>query len=134
MLQLKFVPFPVLSTERLLLREVDTNDAKEIFFLRSDKTVLQYLGREPAKSIDDAVTFIERIKNNEQNADGVLWGIQLKKYPSLLGTICFWNFQKENYRAEIGYVLHPNSHGKGIMNAQVFPLFSLRSIQTAQLR
>lgn len=116
MLQVNFTPFPVLSTERLLLRELDTSDANEIFFLRSDKTVLQYLDKEPAKSIDEAIAFIELIKKELQDNKSVLWGIQLKNNPALIGTICYWRIQKEHYRAEVGYVLHPNQQGKGVMN------------------
>jgi ribosomal-protein-alanine N-acetyltransferase len=32
-----------------------------------------------------------------------------------MGTIGFWRIQKEHYRAEIGYLLHPSWQGKGIM-------------------
>ena len=49
MLELNFTPFPVLSTERLQLREITADDANEIFFLRSDKEVLKYLDKEPTK-------------------------------------------------------------------------------------
>ena len=51
MLELNFSPFPELRTERLFLRKLTKNDAKEIFFLRSNEDVLHYIGREPAKSI-----------------------------------------------------------------------------------
>lgn len=33
----------------------------------------------------------------------------------LIGTICLWNINQENYSAEIGYELHPEWQGKGIM-------------------
>ena len=33
-----------------------------------------------------------------------------------VGTICIWNISRENLRAEIGYVLHPDWQGKGLMN------------------
>jgi RimJ/RimL family protein N-acetyltransferase len=53
MLELNFTPFPVLSTERLELRKITTTDAEAIFFLRSDKRVLQFIDREPANSVDE---------------------------------------------------------------------------------
>jgi ribosomal-protein-alanine N-acetyltransferase len=116
MLQLSFQPFPTIHTERLFLRAVDTADANEIFFLRSDATVLTYLDKAPAKSIDEAVEFIERIQKDGAKADGVLWGIALKESDAIVGTIGFWQMQKEHYRAEIGYALHPAWQGKGIMD------------------
>ena len=72
MLQLNFTPFPVLHTKRLQLRSVEIDDAGEIFFLRSDKKLLKYLDREPAKTLKDAADFVERIQNDQKNNDGIL--------------------------------------------------------------
>jgi ribosomal-protein-alanine N-acetyltransferase len=51
------------------------------------------------------------INNNEI----ILWGITKPPSTDLIGTICFWRIEKENFRAEIGYVLHPDYHAQGIM-------------------
>ena len=64
MLQLNFAPFPQIATERLLLRRLTLSDAPDIFFLRSDKNVLQFLGKEPAKTISEAEEFINKIDLN----------------------------------------------------------------------
>lgn len=37
----------------------------------------------------------------------------------MIGNICLWNIQPENNKAELGYALHPNFHGKGIMQEAV---------------
>ncbi|MEO6328855.1 MAG: GNAT family protein [Ginsengibacter sp.] len=42
-------------------------------------------------------------------------GNNTKYHSTLIGTICFWNINKEHYRSEIGYALHPGYQGKGIM-------------------
>jgi ribosomal-protein-alanine N-acetyltransferase len=116
MIELNFTPFPELRTKRLLLRKLTANDAAEIFFLRSNEDVLRYLGREPAKSITEAKEFIELINKNVHENVSVLWGIALLDEPAkVIGTICLWNFKPENYRTEIGYILHPDHWGKGIM-------------------
>lgn len=119
MLQPNFSPFPLITTERLVLREITTNDANEIFFLRSDKGLLTYLDKAPEKSIDETIAFIGIIKKNQKDNDGILWGITLKESNSVIGTICYWRMQKEHYRAEIGYILHPAQQGKGIMNEAI---------------
>jgi Acetyltransferases, including N-acetylases of ribosomal proteins len=115
MLTVNFNPFPVLSTDRLILRQVMQNDVNEIFFLRSDKRVLQFLAKDAAASIDVASLFIKNINELESNNDAITWGIALKNEEKLIGTICYWNITKEHYRAEIGYALHPDMQGKGIM-------------------
>ena len=95
------------------------NDAERIFFFRSDLRVLQYLDKAPAKSIDEATAFIERIKKDQQSNNGILWGITLKDDPTLIGTIGFWRIEKEHYRVEIGYQLHPEEQGKGLMQEAI---------------
>ena len=115
MLPVNFNPFPIIHTERLLLRQVKQGDVNEIFFLRSDKRVLEYLDRAPAATIEDAAVWIEKIIDLEKNNDAVTWAITCKPDITLTGTIGFWNITKEHYRSEIGYVLHPHHHKKGIM-------------------
>lgn len=120
MLELNFTPFPELKTERLLLRRLQKTDANEMFFLRSNEDVLRYLGKEPASSVKEAEEFIVKIDKAVDDNESVLWGIALISDPAvLIGTICLWNFKKENYRGEIGYILHPDHWRKGIMKEAI---------------
>lgn len=119
MLSVNFDPFPVLTTNRLLLRRVESSDVNEILFLRSDERVLKFLNRLPAHSLSEASEFIQSLKKFEENNNAITWAVTLKDERQLIGTICFWNIQKEHYRAEIGYVLHPDFQGKGIMKEAV---------------
>ncbi|MBS1598727.1 MAG: GNAT family N-acetyltransferase [Bacteroidetes bacterium] len=120
MLQLNFTPFPILQTERLLLRQISTEDIPEIFVLRSNDAVNKYLDRPKAQSFDDVRTFIQNINLGIQKNQSILWGIFLKNQPTLIGTICLYNILPENNSAEIGYELIPHFQGKGIMQ-EVFP-------------
>jgi len=115
MLELNFDPFPLLSTERLLLRRITEEDADQIFFLRSDKQVLRYLDRDPITSINDALQWIRMIDAGVRSNEFIAWAMSLKNEKDLVGTISFWNIRKEHYRSEIGYALHPSYQGKGLM-------------------
>lgn len=115
MLTINFNPFPELSTERLQLRQINNEDANELFLLRSDERVMSFIDRPRAKSIFDALEFIQKVNDSLTNNDGINWGIALKNDSKLIGTIGFWRIVKEHHRAEIGYLLHPDYHGKGIM-------------------
>ncbi|MDB5222353.1 MAG: family N-acetyltransferase [Chitinophagaceae bacterium] len=119
MLTINFNPFPVVSTNRLILRQVMQEDVNEIFFLRSDKRVLTHLAKAPAASTEEASLFIKKINELEKNNDAITWGITLRGEEKLIGTICYWNITKEHYRAEMGYVLHPDFQGKGIMQEAI---------------
>jgi len=115
MLDFSFDPFPVITTERLILRRVTESDVNEILFLRSDKKVLEYISMPHTKSSEEARAFIKKIDGLIQSNEGINWAISLKGETKLIGTICIWNIIKEHHRAEVGYVLHPEHQGKGIM-------------------
>jgi ribosomal-protein-alanine N-acetyltransferase len=120
MLQPNFTPFPGLSTARLLLRRLTIEDAPEVFFLRSDPEIMQFLSREPATTIKEAEDFIFKINNDIDNNEAIMWAIVLKENPAnVIGNICFWRILKEHYRAELGYVLHPECWRKGIMKETI---------------
>jgi ribosomal-protein-alanine N-acetyltransferase len=92
------------------------DDAPAIYFLRSDETVLRFIGKEPATSLNEAEEFIQRINTSIDNNETIMWAVSLVDDPATaIGTICYWRIQPENYRAEIGYVLHPAYWRKGIM-------------------
>jgi ribosomal-protein-alanine N-acetyltransferase len=116
MLELNFSPFPEIKTERLLLRKMTDADAEEIYFLRSDETVMKYIDRERPKSEEEALAFIQKVNNNIDNNESVMWAIALQENPhTLIGNIGFWRIINQHYRSEIGYMLHPGFWGKGIM-------------------
>lgn len=115
MLTIKFIPFPVLRTERLTLRQLSINDDKEIFALRSNPQVNRYLGRAPSNTIEDARNFIHKIEEIVSKNEGIYWAITQTTNDKLIGTICLFNFSNENDQAEIGYELLPIFQGQGIM-------------------
>jgi ribosomal-protein-alanine N-acetyltransferase len=106
--------FPTLTTERLVLRRLELNDAAEIMQLRSDERVNTYLERPKSITIDEAVEFINKINNGIKNGESYYWIISLSNDSKLAGTICLWNIDKENSRIEVGYELHPDFQGKGL--------------------
>ena len=116
MLDLKFTPFPEIKSKRLLLRKMTDADAAEILFLRSDDTVMQYIDREKTKSLEEAIAFIQKINTAVDNNESIMWAIALQDKPdTMIGNICFWRIDKQHYRSEVGYMLHPGFWGKGIM-------------------
>jgi len=120
MLEVNFTPFPDITTERLLLRRMTQEDTDEIFFLRSNEEVMNYIDRPRAVTIQDAKDFLGIIDKSLEGNDGITWGITLKDKPAkLIGTIGYWRLKKEHYRAEIGYMLNPVFWKKGIMKEAI---------------
>lgn len=119
MLNRNFSPFPVLTTDRLTLRQLVTDDEQEIFVLRSDSEINKYLDRQPSTAIEDARNFIHMVNENIHKNDSLYWTITLGNRNILVGTICLFSFSDENSKCEIGYELLTTFQGQGIMKEAV---------------
>lgn len=116
MLAINFSPFPEIKTKRLLLRRMTDADAPVLLFMRSHEKVMQFIGREKTKSLEEATAFVQKINASVDANESIMWAITLQEEPAtMIGTICYWNILKDHYRAEVGYMLHPDFWGKGIM-------------------
>ncbi|HWJ92238.1 MAG TPA: GNAT family N-acetyltransferase [Flavisolibacter sp.] len=110
-----FTPFPILTTARLTLRQLSIQDQQGIFALRSDKEINKYLNRQPSKTIEDAIDFINKINDNIKKNNSIYWAITFTKTRTFVGTICLFDFSNEKSSCEIGYELMTNFQGQGIM-------------------
>lgn len=136
MLNINFTPFPILETERLLLRRLVKEDVNEIFALRSDKETMKYIPRPLVKTEEEAIAHFEMIDEKIENNEGINWAITLKKDPKLIGLIGHYRIKPEHFRAEIGYMLLPEYHGKGVIIEAIketvkygFEIMKLHSIE-----
>jgi len=136
MMEVNFTPFPNLETDRLQLRRVVNDDVNEIFALRSDAETMKYIPRPLAKTKDDALTHIAIIDAKIESNEGINWAITLKNNPKLIGIIGHYQIKPEHFRAEIGYMLLPEYHGKGIISEAInevvnygFEIMKLHSIE-----
>lgn len=114
MLELNFSPFPVLRTERLLLRAIVPADAQALFVLRSDPRVMQHIGRPLAKTVEDAEALLEDMRKSFEDRTAIVWALTRHGDPELLGTIGFWRIAAEHHHGELGYLLRPDLWGQGI--------------------
>lgn len=113
---IKFIPFPELTTERLLLRQTVKTDAKEVFFSRSDKEMNKYIRRNPPVNIKEAEDFVDKIIRGMENGENINWSITLNGEQKMIGSICLWNFSPDKKIAEVGYDLHSDFQHQGIMD------------------
>jgi ribosomal-protein-alanine N-acetyltransferase len=114
-----FATFPILETERFVLREATPEDAPAIFRIMSDARVTRYFGREPMLVFDEAIERAEEFRTSFAEQSGVRWAIANRADGEFIGTCGFWRLIKEHFRAEIGYELAPEWWGKGVMTEAV---------------
>lgn len=119
MLTLSFTPFPILESNRLLLRAVTREDVNEVFELRSNPETMKFIPRPLVTSTDEAMAHIEMITKKIAENEGINWAITLKGNPKLLGIIGHYRVKLENYRSEIGYMLLPNYQNQGITSEAI---------------
>lgn len=115
MLTVNFKPFPELTTDRLLLRQPEIDDAAQIFIFRSNPTAMQYIPRAVAQTVADAEDLVGQMNAKLEMNEGINWAITMKDDPKLIGIIGFVRMKKEHFRAEIGYILNPDFHRTGIV-------------------
>lgn len=111
---ISFLPFINLETERLLLRQITPDDVQEVFELRSNPEIMKHIPRPLVTKKEEALDHIQMIQEKIENNEGINWAITLKPDNKLLGIIGHYRIKWEHYRSEIGYMLLPEAHGKGI--------------------
>ena len=117
MLTLNFKEFPVLTTDRLVLREHSMEDASTLFKMRTNEEVMHFIDRERPKTIEDIESFIISFNEGFKQGQHIAWIISLKENPDqMIGSVGYWRTNLANYRAEIGYMLHPDYWRKGIVS------------------
>ncbi|WP_199140702.1 GNAT family N-acetyltransferase [Pedobacter sp. ASV12] len=114
MLVLDFPEFPVLETERLLLREHRSSDADILFDMRTNEEVMRYINRPRPKGLQDVQDLIALIQENTLAGKSLPWVMALKDRPEqMIGSIGYWRIDSDNHRGEFGYMLHPDYWRQG---------------------
>lgn len=109
-------PFPIMETERLVLRETGYSDIDEIYFLRSDAEVNKHLGGGRREGLEAARAHIALVQEQFLSGKIFNWSICLRGAKQMIGSICLWNICRETESAEIGYALHPYHQKRGYMD------------------
>ncbi len=107
------IPFPILTTQRLLLRQLKQSDASAIFQIKSNRSVAQFLNRPLMVSLKEATAFIEKINTGIEKNKWLFWAIELEESKQLVGTICLWQFEEKERSIEIGFEMNPEFQQKG---------------------
>ena len=103
----------LLETERLLLRQLITEDATFMFELLNDPSFIRNIGDRNIRTIDDACAYIVNgpVKSYEKNGFG-LYLVILKETNESIG-ICGLIRRESLEDVDIGYALLPKFWSKG---------------------
>jgi [ribosomal protein S5]-alanine N-acetyltransferase len=100
----------LLETDRLILRELNQDDALEMFLLNQDAEVLKYTGDLPFQDVDEARKFLANYRDYSRNGMG-RWGMLLRNTGELIG----WCGLKkhEDGRVDLGFRIMKNYWNRG---------------------
>ena len=108
--------FPILTTERLLLREIVADDAAALFAIHGNAEAMRWFGTDPLTDIQQARTLVETFADWRKLPNpGTRWAIQRKDEPQLLGSCALFKWNRGWKSCMLGYELAPCAWGAGFM-------------------
>jgi RimJ/RimL family protein N-acetyltransferase len=108
--------FPVLRTERLVLRETADRDVEAVFEMESDPVAMRYWSRPPMREMAEAAASVKRSKTFFPGRVGLKWVISRSGDDRMMGHVSVFNLVEPSDRAEIGYGLARQFWGQGVMH------------------
>jgi ribosomal-protein-alanine N-acetyltransferase len=113
---MKIAEFPVIETERLLLREIVHADVQALFAIHGDPETMKWFGVDPLFDEAGAAKLVDLFASyRSQPNPGARWGIQVKDQESIVGSCGLFAWNRAWRKCTIGYELHPEAQGQGYM-------------------
>lgn len=116
---INFNPCPVLESNRLRIRKITDEDVNEVLSLRADAETMKYISKPLMTTSQDALDYIKLCSDAIAANESINLAITEQQGNKLIGMICLIRLQPVNRRAEIGYILHRDYRGRGIINKAV---------------
>ena len=113
---MRFAPFQILRTERLLLRKFRAEDATAYFScLGSSEEVTKYMLWQPHQSISESEDSIRKTLCRYESATPYTWAITLQETGVLIGRVDLLRFDEQTNTCSFAYMLGVDfwNHGYG---------------------
>lgn len=104
-----------LKTDRLHIRKLKPSDAEAIYEIFSNPDVTRYWSSSQMTKLTEAEKFIRATREGFRDSSLLEWGVIESGTEKLIGTCAFASWDKVHRRAEIGFALHQNRWGNGLM-------------------
>lgn len=108
-----FEVFPVLNTEKLVLKEIKFGYVDDIYNIYKEEEVARHYAIEKFKKIEDAENLVKLYNSNYEKKRLIRWGIAFKDTPVIIGSCGFYDISSK--KAKLAYDLNLNYQKKGVM-------------------
>jgi RimJ/RimL family protein N-acetyltransferase len=107
--------YPI-ETPRLLLRPFVPADFDELFAIRSRIDVTRFLYWEPSSREETAAELAKRVRERTLDREGetLHLAMELRDGGAMIGDVGLTWLSKRHQQGEIGFVVHPDFHGRGL--------------------
>jgi ribosomal-protein-alanine N-acetyltransferase len=107
--------FPVLETERLVLRQPSEGDIRGLYEVFQDEDVMRYYGMEPLKTEQQVLDELNWFNQAFDDATGLRWIVTERDRGAYIGDLGYHKVSPPHSRAEVGYRLAQAYWRRGIM-------------------
>jgi ribosomal-protein-alanine N-acetyltransferase len=107
--------FPVLRTDRLVLRQLAVDDSRAWFRSLSDVVVTELIGMDPLETVEEIGETIDRYTAGFEEGAMMAWAITLRESSQFIGTCSYEHINSEDHSGVIGYDLLREHWGQGFM-------------------
>ncbi len=126
-----FKEFPVLETERIIIRQMLKTDIDVVYDFNSCSDSLKYIIREPFKTKEEASDKLSFFLSGIEDKSAFWWVFTLKKTGEDIGYGGLFDISQAHNRAEIGYGLIKKYWNNGYMSEIISEILNF-GISTAQ--
>jgi RimJ/RimL family protein N-acetyltransferase len=104
-----------LESERLLLRPFAASDLEALLSIHSHPEVARWLYWEPRDEAEVKAALQEKIAGArlERDGDGLSLAVVLRATSEVIGDATLFLLSVEHRQGEIGFLFHPDHHGRG---------------------
>lgn len=110
---------PTLVTERLRLRQFELGDDAGLHACLGDERLLRYWDCPLSRNIQETRGWVRQLAKPATPAESMAWAVADKASDECLGMVNYHHREAGNRRLEIGYILRPDHHGRGLMSEAV---------------
>lgn len=125
-----------IATQRLLLRPLRSDDSPGLFAVYSDHEAMKYWSAQPIRQLDEAAQMVADDLDLQRGDSAAFWAIVLPRTGRVIGKFSLFYIDRQNRRAEVGYVINRKFWGKGygteVLGAMIeaaFVRFSLHRLE-----
>lgn len=104
-----------LETRDLRLRPLGLQDTEGMFKMLSDKRSMEYWCSPPISRVEEARRVLMEDVASDADGKSLCWAVLLEEDQAMIGKCILFQFNQQNRRAEIGYILNRQYWRRGLM-------------------